>query len=269
LNNILDKIKFILNESRSGQGNIPVEDRLITTLNPDTSPDKFKKIMQMRNEYSDVTIANRLRYDRQALRRHLEKYKDHPHYVPPLNPSKPRHSDDFKKTVIGLHYKGHSYKGIANILSTPKNKLSRNTIAGIIDRHSPEERNKIISDISKGNEPKLYSQHKDKPIIFSQRRGRRTRTMENNILNRIHNILNEAKKPQWVKTRQDVIDRLHASETPEEVDLHLGKIHEALKTAHDTLHDIANHKDTPLSVKNTAKKIRQELAKQIDTHIVK
>lgn len=88
--------------------------------------------------------------------------------------------------------------------------------------------------------------------------------MENTILGRISNILNEGKSPPGVEARKKAIENIKKSETQKGVDEHLGNIHKILADAHNSLTAMEENPDVPLSVKQRAKKIRGTLIKHID-----
>lgn len=268
----IDKIIKILNEGRKSR-----YEEFYYNYNPTKAPDTFKRMAKMRRTNSDAEIASHasrwsgLNVSPQAVRYLFNKHKDHPDYVPPLRPDQPRHKEDFKKTVIALHNKGHSYSGVADILNTPEKRITRNKIAGIIDRSTPEQRKNVQSEIDSGNEPSLYTLHKDKPIVTRQTPGsytpikkiKESKLMENTILGRISNILNEGKSPSWAETRASTIRNITASETPEDIEKHTKNAHAVLINAHNELGKMLDNKDVPLTVKKRIKSYMGTISKHV------
>jgi hypothetical protein len=106
-------------------------------------------------------------YNSHDLRKHLEKYKDHPNYVKPANDRPKPNPEEFTHTVVGLHSLGHSASTIAKMLHKDERPVTRNKVIGIIDRNR-ERKDEIVSHINSGNEPPEYVEHKDKPVTVNK-----------------------------------------------------------------------------------------------------
>lgn len=161
------------------EGRRETTERLDTFLHPDVNPGMFRRIAAMRKHSSDAEIGRHLgtmlgtsAYDYKTVKAFFNKHQQHKDYVPALVPSITGvpHHDDFTKTVVGLADKGHSTSSIASMLTTEKRKITKNSIVGLLNRTSAEDKQQIRQQLQSGDHPELYKQHKDKPVQASRQK---------------------------------------------------------------------------------------------------
>ena len=207
--------------------------------NYELTPKMISKATQLRKQgYNNKQIARQLNIPETSYNSFKGKI-DFAINVPKVRVHQ-RRGEDFHSQLLHLmHNEGLTNKEIIDKLG-----ITKGTLIGYMNRN------------------KLTNPNRGKQANLNKRRKKDT--MENTILNRIVNILNEGKSPPGVEARKKAIENIKKSETQEDVDKHLGNIHKILADAHNSLTAMEENADVPLSVKQRAKKIRNTLVKHID-----